>query len=187
MKVLEGNDSIESLEALNAVLESAHESQLVDVGSEAVPLTTGDFSQDGSPTAQEIDDAIKASPFAVSKNWVVLDDVVSAVDDALASIVADPQGYTAYENTGYWAYIKMGRYALDDQAVKLLVSAANNLGNARHQTSDARGVPSDANAYIHSGANTLYAFRDDGDHRGYPKVTVVGSGSVSGGQHRFTG
>lgn len=176
------NAPIESLEQLNAALTGLH---FLD-GSDAYELTTDLFYVEGGPRAEEIDQAIATYNQAVY-DYFDVDEAVTAIKAELSAIVADPADYTLVVDTGLAAYIKDNGYGLEDQAQKLLVAAANNSGEARHQTASASGNPNGAHAYVHLyGPNLIYGFTDDGYHRGYPKVTVVSSGDVSDGTHRFT-
>jgi hypothetical protein len=174
-----GNTPVTTLAALNSTLAT-----LTTTGP-ATPLTSASFATTGSPSDAEIDQAIADSDAQVY-DYVDVQDLIDAANTELARIVADPVGYAPRENNGYWAYIDDGGYGLEDQALKLLVDAAWNLGSARHQTGDARNPPTGATAYVHLySINRLYAFRDDQPHRGYPCVTVLGQGSVSDGTHVF--
>jgi hypothetical protein len=177
------NSAISTLNQLNQGLGTLTN---VTTGTATLPLTAAMFDQTGAPTAAEIDQAVANCSESLYE-YLTLDDLVDSLNKQLAPIVADPVGYTLEEEYNAWAYINSGNFALDDQATKLLVKAANDpQAEARHQTSDATGVPTGASAYIHAyGPNKIYAFSEDGTHRGYPKVTVLAEGDVSSGTHRF--
>lgn len=185
MKVMETNASLDDLAALNQFLQSMQNNNLLTPGTAAVPLVAGAFAQGTNATAAEIDEAVANADYWLSNQWVVVDDVVEAIDTALNALVADPEGYEAVENANVWAYINTGAFAPDDQAIKLLVSAAHGLGESLHRSSNMSGLADDT-PYVHLyGPNTLWAFSEDGDHRGYPKITVIAQGKVNAGEHRF--
>ena len=177
------SQAINSLAELNTALAAV---QNFSPGTAAPPLTAANFTQTNNPTAAEIDSAIAATQDVVTE-WMELDDTITNINAQLEPMVADPAGYELWTDAGYSAYVH-DDYGCgnDDAGWKQLVSAAHNLGNSRHFTTDARNPPAAATGYVHSYAtNSLFAFQDDGHHRGIPKVTTVASGSVNSGEHVF--
>lgn len=177
------SQQINSLATLNAALAAV---QNFSPGVAAPPLAAANFTQTNTPTAAEIDTAIAAAQDVVTE-WMELDETITNINAQIEPLVVDPAGYELWTDAGYSAYVH-DDYGCgnDDAGWKQLVSAANNLGNSRHQTGSARSAPATASGYVHSYAtNSLFAFSDDGYHRGIPKVTTVASGAVNDNVHVF--
>jgi hypothetical protein len=179
-----GDKEVKTLDELNQAYTALGN---VLGGGPGVAFTAASFTQTNDPTAAELDEAIAACKDQIYE-WIDPADIVNGVNTELERIVADPDGYTLAEDAGLKAYIHDSGPSLSDQATKLLVSAAHDYGEARHQTSKAVSAPSDADAYIHVyGDNAIYAFKDDGTHRDIPQVTVLKEGKVKGeGVHDFS-
>lgn len=183
MKVQVGNEPVSTLNGLNTAIE-----KLKNVGNpKGLKLQLSDFCGVGNPTAAEINQAIANSNQEIYE-YVDLQEIIDAVNQELASIVADPAGFVMYTGDGHTIYLDDGNFALTDHQKSLLARAAHNDGAARHNSEKTTGFPANGCAYIHDyGSVTLYAFRDDlGSHRAHIKVVVLKAGTVNAGNHVFT-
>lgn len=161
----------------------------LDKGSFAFPLTPDSFTLgSAAQTVDAIDSAIATSELFLYDH-MTLEEVIEAVNTALAEMAKPPEGYELYDNYNVYAYIKgvNSFQDLDDDDINLLVDAANNLGNKTHNSSDCSGSFGDADAYTHNeAANRLFSFKRDGEHSdGHPMLTVLKQGKVNSGTHQF--
>jgi len=178
----QNNVPISTLTGLNSELALPAYSNKENTRPIILPIALAHFNK--GQTAAELDTAISNSNITLY-DYIEVSEIWDSIDAELGKITAPPVGYSLLINGNFSAFI-MSAITLTDQQKKLFVNAANNQGNAVHQSDKTTNMSALADAYIHDYvANAIFSYQNMGTHRGVPMVKVLQQGKVNNGQHNF--